>query len=115
MSQLTTMNLFGAHVDSMRAKPVETNRLENNGIDDRGEDSKSDIVLRTKESVSSSSTFKGLGLCDWMCKSTLAMGFKKPTEIQSACISAILGGRDVIGVAETGFSLNAHRTCDLQK
>ena len=51
--------------------------------------------------------FKDLGLCDWICQSTLSMGFKKPTEIQAACIPAILSGRDVIGVAETGSGKTA--------
>ena len=52
-------------------------------------------------------TFAELGLCDWLCQSTAYMGFKKPTEIQKACIPAILQGRDVLACAETGSGKTA--------
>jgi len=52
-------------------------------------------------------TFPDLGLCDWLCQSTAYMGFKKPTEIQKACIPAILQGRDVLACAETGSGKTA--------
>eukprot|EP00598_Pedospumella_elongata_P001854 CAMPEP_0184973432 /NCGR_PEP_ID=MMETSP1098-20130426/5217_1 /TAXON_ID=89044 /ORGANISM="Spumella elongata, Strain CCAP 955/1" /LENGTH=521 /DNA_ID=CAMNT_0027495887 /DNA_START=44 /DNA_END=1609 /DNA_ORIENTATION=+ len=52
-------------------------------------------------------TFPELGLCDWLCQSTAFMGFKKPTEIQKACIPAILQGRDVLACAETGSGKTA--------
>ena len=52
-------------------------------------------------------TFKGLGLCNWICQATSSMGFKNPTEIQSACIPSILKGRSVIGCAETGSGKTA--------
>lgn len=35
------------------------------------------------------------------------MGFKRPTPIQQACISAILDGRNVMGCAETGSGKTA--------
>ena len=44
-------------------------------------------------------TFQKLGLVDWMCQSAKAIGYKRPTDIQRACIPAILAGRDVIGCA----------------
>lgn len=52
-------------------------------------------------------SFKELGLCEWICNSTKAMGYKRPTPIQSQCIPAILNGRDVIGCAETGSGKTA--------
>jgi len=52
-------------------------------------------------------TFADLGLCDWIVQSTGAMGFRWPTEIQRVCIPAILGGRDVMGCAETGAGKTA--------
>ena len=54
-----------------------------------------------------SHTFNELGICKWLCQSTISMGFKHPTEIQSACIPAILSGRSVIGCAETGSGKTA--------
>ena len=54
-----------------------------------------------------SHTFNELGICNWLCQSTVSMGFKHPTEIQSACIPAILSGRSVIGCAETGSGKTA--------
>lgn len=53
-------------------------------------------------STDSSSSFNDMHLCEWICQSALSMGFKRPTPIQEICIPAILQGRDVIGVAETG-------------
>ena len=52
-------------------------------------------------------TFAELGLCDWLCKSTTAMGFHRPFDIQRACIPAILAGKDVMGCAETGSGKTA--------
>lgn len=47
-------------------------------------------------------SFKELGLCNWICKATAAMGYKRPTPIQSNCIPAIVSGRNVLGCAVTG-------------
>jgi ATP-dependent RNA helicase DDX49/DBP8 len=54
-----------------------------------------------------SATFAALGLCAWLQKSTAAMGFRFPTDIQRACIGSVLQGRDVIGCAETGSGKTA--------
>ena len=51
--------------------------------------------------------FSGLGLCDWICKSAQAMGFKRPFDIQRVCIPAILAGHDVMGCAQTGSGKTA--------
>lgn len=53
------------------------------------------------------STFADLGLCEWICHSTSAMGFRWPTEIQRMCIPAVLSGRDLMGCAETGSGKTA--------
>jgi hypothetical protein len=55
----------------------------------------------------SAATFSELGLVDWICKSTKAMGFMCPTPIQAAVIPAILSGRCVMGCAETGSGKTA--------
>jgi ATP-dependent RNA helicase DDX49/DBP8 len=60
-----------------------------------------------EEIIAKSDTFKDLGLSDWICSSTSAMGFRRPTPIQSACIPAIMQGRDVMGCAETGSGKTA--------
>jgi ATP-dependent RNA helicase DDX49/DBP8 len=52
-------------------------------------------------------SFKELGMCDWICQSTEAVGYKHPTDIQRACIPAILQGRDVLACAETGSGKTA--------
>jgi ATP-dependent RNA helicase DDX49/DBP8 len=61
----------------------------------------------TSDNVKAVYSFADLGLCDWICKSTSAMGFRKPTDIQKECIPAILGGRDVLACAETGSGKTA--------
>ena len=50
-------------------------------------------------------SFKELGLCNWICKATAAMGYKRPTPIQSNCIPAIVSGRNVLGCAVTGNAI----------
>lgn len=63
--------------------------------------------VATKSVVTCLDTFSDLGLCDWVCKSALSMGFRRPTDIQKACIPAVLEGRDVMGCAETGSGKTA--------
>ncbi|OLY83342.1 ATP-dependent RNA helicase dbp8 [Smittium mucronatum] len=52
-------------------------------------------------------TFKDLGVGDWLIDALKAVEISKPTEIQRACISEILKGRDVIGGAKTGSGKTA--------
>ena len=54
---------------------------------------------------STASSFKELGLCNWIQNATSVMGFKRPTPIQLSCIPAILSGRNVMGCAVTGIIL----------
>jgi len=61
------------------------------------------VIYDLEQSVS----FQSLGVCDWLLESCQTMGFKRPTKIQTACIPAILEGRDVIGIAETGSGKTA--------
>ena len=70
---------------------------------------KAEASLNATSSSSSSSAhrFADLNLCEWICKSTSAMGFRHPTPIQAACIPAILKGNDVMGCAETGSGKTA--------
>ena len=51
--------------------------------------------------------FNELGLCEWICKSANAMGFRRPFDIQRVCIPAILAGNDVMGCAQTGSGKTA--------
>jgi ATP-dependent RNA helicase DDX49/DBP8 len=54
------------------------------------------------------SNFSALGLPSWLCAAARAMGLRKPTPIQGACIPAVLrGARDVLGIAETGSGKTA--------
>lgn len=61
----------------------------------------------TTTTTTPASTFADLGLCEWICHSASAMGFRWPTEIQRMCIPAVLSGRDVMGCAETGSGKTA--------
>ncbi len=51
--------------------------------------------------------FKGLGLSEWLCGVCSSLGMSMPTEVQRGCIPAILAGRDVIGLAQTGSGKTA--------
>lgn len=76
-------------------------------------ESKDKLSLQTSSSIlptishipinpSEIQSFKELGLCNWICNATAAMGYKRPTPIQSSCIPAIVSRRNVLGCAVTG-------------
>ncbi|KAL6782596.1 hypothetical protein ACKKBG_A07420 [Auxenochlorella protothecoides x Auxenochlorella symbiontica] len=52
-------------------------------------------------------TFRSLGLSDWMAGVCRGLGMPSPTAVQRACIPAILAGRDVIAVSQTGTGKTA--------
>ncbi|KAI1709950.1 DEAD/DEAH box helicase domain-containing protein [Ditylenchus destructor] len=47
-------------------------------------------------------SFKDLGIGQWMTKQLEELTLKKPTPVQAACIPKILDGCDVLGCAKTG-------------
>ena len=51
--------------------------------------------------------FKSLGLSEPLVQGILATGYTAPTEIQSQAIPAAIGGRDIIGCAQTGTGKTA--------
>jgi ATP-dependent RNA helicase DeaD len=52
-------------------------------------------------------TFQHLGLNDHLLKAIDAVGYERPTPIQARTIPPLLGGRDVIGQAQTGTGKTA--------
>ncbi|CEH13335.1 atp-dependent rrna helicase rrp3 [Ceraceosorus bombacis] len=52
-------------------------------------------------------SFAELGVHPSICEACESMGFKKPTPIQAQAIPEALGGRDIIGLAETGSGKTA--------
>lgn len=52
-------------------------------------------------------SFKDLGLTDWLCSVLQSLGITRPTPVQRGCIPAVLEGRDVIGTAQTGSGKTA--------
>ena len=52
-------------------------------------------------------SFKELGVIDPLLEALGQMNFKTPTEIQAEALPHALGGRDIIGVAETGSGKTA--------
>ncbi len=51
--------------------------------------------------------FADLGLSDGLQSAVASMGYETPTPIQKAAIPAVLMGRDVLGVAQTGTGKTA--------
>jgi ATP-dependent RNA helicase DDX49/DBP8 len=52
-------------------------------------------------------TFKALGVAPWLVGTLAALGIRRPTPVQVACIPPALAGRDVVGAAETGTGKTA--------
>ncbi|WP_018937038.1 DEAD/DEAH box helicase [Thioalkalivibrio sp. ALJ24] len=52
--------------------------------------------------MSESPSFDQLGLSESLVRALSNLGFATPTAVQAACIPALLGGRDVLGEAQTG-------------
>jgi ATP-dependent RNA helicase DeaD len=52
--------------------------------------------------MSHSPSFSELGLSEPLALTIERLGFAQPTPVQAACIPALLGGRDVLGEAQTG-------------
>lgn len=52
-------------------------------------------------------TFADLGIIDSLCDACTSLGYKTPTAIQTESIPIALGGRDIIGLAETGSGKTA--------
>ena len=52
-------------------------------------------------------TFRDLGLSEGLAGTLDELGYEEPTPIQEQAIPALLGGRDVIGQAQTGTGKTA--------
>ena len=52
-------------------------------------------------------TFKDLGLPEFILNAVADLGFETPSPIQQICIPHLLGGRDVLGMAQTGSGKTA--------
>jgi ATP-dependent RNA helicase DDX49/DBP8 len=55
----------------------------------------------------SAPTFESLGLSDTILRNVKHVGFRNASAVQATCIPAILDGKDVIGVANTGSGKTA--------
>ena len=86
---------------------------QNDGSDQEAADATavSEAALRSGGEASASApeitTFKALGLNDWLCGVCQSLGMARPTQVQQGCVPAILSGRDVIGLAQTGSGKTA--------
>lgn len=52
-------------------------------------------------------TFEALGLTEWISNTCRVFGMIRPTSVQVSCIPAVLQGRPVIGIAQTGSGKTA--------
>ena len=104
------MELFASSSSSSGPVPAESRKKRGRSSSDGGEtapSSSSSSSSSSHKNYDDARSFAELGLCDWLCQSTTAIGFARPFDIQRACIPAILAGRDVLGCAETGSGKTA--------
>lgn len=52
-------------------------------------------------------TFRALGISEWLDRVCRSLGMTKPTQVQAGCIPAILAGRNAISTAHTGSGKTA--------
>lgn len=83
-----------------------TNKAKNalNGMPE--DKSASDGAKGTAENGDTLS-FSDLGVCTELCDACTSMGFSCPTPIQAQAIPQALGGRDIVGLAQTGSGKTA--------
>ena len=103
---MTSLFSSGSQIETKK-NIQKTNNSIDTGVDTYIEPNTNVITTNTDDVTECAQSFKELGLCEWICHSTKAMGYKHPTPIQTQCIPAILNGRDVIGCAETGSGKTA--------
>lgn len=74
-------------------------------FDKDGSKSSSEVALNRAKNKDT--TFENLGLSSWLVDALSSLSIRKPSEIQKACVPAILSGKDVIGGAKTGSGKTA--------
>ncbi|KAJ3133061.1 putative ATP-dependent RNA helicase ddx47 [Physocladia obscura] len=75
--------------------------VENNAI--KGEEETIHVNRLLTEPEDESASFASLGLIPQLVEACEKLGFKKPSDIQVKSIPFALQGRDIIGLAQTGF------------
>lgn len=66
------------------------------------------VTVESETAIQPIINFDDAGLHPEMRKNVELCGFKVPTPIQAYCLPAVLGNRDVIGIAQTGMSAQVH-------
>jgi ATP-dependent RNA helicase DDX49/DBP8 len=87
------------HQPASRVAPIATSRV-NLDPQTRSQVSSSRFSEVTKPSPVT--TFETLGMSKPLISALASINIKQPTEIQAACVGAIMSGRDCIGGAKTG-------------
>lgn len=95
-------NILGRSIGVLAAEGPASHELALGDAAQRGAE-----VASTSGSSADDATFKSLGLSEWLCGVCKSLGMSHPTEVQRGCIPAILQGRDVIGLAQTGSGKTA--------
>ena len=86
----------------------ESDNASDSSTNDLPEDTSnpSDMIQATDDSVPKK-TFSDLGIIESLCEACTSLKYTHPTQIQSEAIPLALGGRDIIGLAETGSGKTA--------
>ena len=102
-SGLGQVQLFAKTVKKTKKRKVESEspiRVSNEGLQGR-------VDSHAHETLNDDASFSNLGLSEWLERVCSDLGIVDPTPVQRGCIPAILHGRDVIGVAQTGSGKTA--------
>lgn len=85
----------------------EVDEADDDDYEEDDEDFDADAAEEDDASASSNVTFADLGLPTRILDAVTQLGFVTPTPIQAASIPALLEGRDVVGIAQTGTGKTA--------
>ena len=100
----TSFSGFGSEEEQERST---VDSPENRDINGRGEDAADTQQEAGEGNGAVTKSFADLGVIDSLCDACASLDFKTPTAIQTEAIPIALGGRDIIGLAETGSGKTA--------